>query len=100
MERSLEIAEELEEFINQTNQAIAINPVTSSIFGKDGMSDIQIPVIIVSSSDDKNAPALPEQIQPFTWLNNPEKSLVLLECVTHFSTLDQTNLEVRAKLKI
>jgi predicted dienelactone hydrolase len=64
--------------------AIAINPITSSIFGKDGMSDIQIPVTLVSSSDDKIAPALPEQIQPFTWLNNPEKYLVLLEGGTHF----------------
>ena len=75
--------------------AIAINPITRSIFGKDGMSDIQIPVTLVSSSADKIAPALPEQIQPFTWLNNPEKYLVLLEGGTHFSTLGQTNPETQ-----
>ncbi len=73
--------------------AIAINPVTSSIFGKAGLSKIKIPVMIVSSSADRIAPALAEQILPFTWLNNPEKYLVLLEGGTHFSTLGFSNPE-------
>ncbi|WP_410174637.1 hypothetical protein [Nostoc commune] len=32
--------------------AIAVNPITSSIFGKAGLSQIKTPVMIVSSSDD------------------------------------------------
>lgn len=73
--------------------AIAINPITSSIFGETGLSQIEIPVMLVSSSADKVAPALAEQILPFTWLTNPEKYLVLLEGGTHFSTIGETNPE-------
>lgn len=73
--------------------AITINPITSRIFGKAGLSNIKIPVTIVSSSADRIAPALAEQILPFTWLNNPEKYLVLLEGGTHFSTLGFSNPE-------
>ncbi|MFB8791388.1 MAG: alpha/beta hydrolase [Potamolinea sp.] len=71
--------------------AIAINPVTSSIFGESQISKIQIPLMLVSSSDDTVAPALPEQIQPFTWLTNPNKYLILLKGGTHFSTLAQSS---------
>lgn len=71
--------------------AIAINPITSSIFGQAGVAQIQIPVAIVSSSADKVAPALPEQIQPFAWLTASEKYLILLAGGTHFSTLGAIN---------
>lgn len=71
--------------------AIAINPVTSSIFGQAGLSQVKIPIMIVSSSADKVAPALAEQIQPFSWLTTPEKYLALLQGGTHFSTLGETN---------
>ncbi len=74
--------------------AIAINPITSSVFGKAGLSNIEIPVMIVSSSADRIAPALAQQILPFTWLNNPEKYLVLLKDGTHFSTLGFNNPEI------
>ena len=71
--------------------AIAINPITSSVFGSAGLSQIRVPVMIVSSSADKVAPTLSEQILPFTWLTTPEKYLVLLEGATHFSTIGQSN---------
>lgn len=69
--------------------AIAINPLSNSIFGKEGMSKIKIPLMIVSSSDDTVAPALSEQIIPFSWLTNDKKYLVLLEGGTHFSALSE-----------
>lgn len=67
--------------------AIAINPITSSIFGKSGLNQIQTPVMFISSSEDTVAPALYEQILPFSWLNNPNKYLVMLIGGTHFSTI-------------
>lgn len=67
--------------------AIAINPVGSTIFGESQFSQIQVPLMLVASSNDTVAPALPEQIQPFTWLTTPDKYLVLLRDGTHFSTL-------------
>ncbi len=69
--------------------AIAINPVGSTTFGQSQLSQIQVPLMLVAGSNDTVAPALPEQIQPFTWLTAPNKYLVLIEDGTHFSTLDQ-----------
>ncbi|MHC5755387.1 MAG: alpha/beta hydrolase [Nostoc sp.] len=69
---------------------IAIDPVDSSIFGKASLSQIKIPVMIVSGSSDTVAPALPEQIQPFTWLTTLSKYLVLINGGTHFSTIAES----------
>lgn len=71
--------------------AIAVNPITSSIFGEAGFSQIKTPVMIVSSSADSVAPALYEQIQPFSWLQNAPKYLVMLLGGTHFSTIGDGN---------
>ncbi len=71
--------------------AIAVNPITSSIFGKTGLSKIKTPVMLISSSDDTVAPALSEQILPFSWLANSHKYLVMLVGGTHFSTIGNGN---------
>lgn len=71
--------------------AIAINPLASSIFGQTGIAKIQIPTMIVSGSADPVTPALPEQIQPFTWLTTSEKYLALLRGGTHFSVLNESS---------
>ncbi|MEB3342570.1 alpha/beta hydrolase [Okeania sp.] len=67
--------------------AIAINPVSSSIFGEksQGISQIKIPTMIVSSTEDIFAPPIPEQIYPFINLTTPEKYLVISKPATHFS---------------
>jgi predicted dienelactone hydrolase len=69
---------------------IAINPVDSSIFGQASLSQIKIPVMIVSGSADTVTPALPEQIQPFIWLTTPNKYLALINGGTHFSTIAES----------
>jgi predicted dienelactone hydrolase len=74
--------------------AIAINPLTSTIFGQRQLSRIQIPVVIVTGSADAVTPALEEQIRPFTQLTTPDKYLVLLENGTHFSTIGVTANDV------
>lgn len=71
--------------------AIAVNPITSSIFGKSGLNQIQAPVMFIGSSEDTVAPALYEQILPFSWLNNPHKYLVMLVGGTHFSSIGNSN---------
>ena len=50
---------------------IALNPIGSSLFGEAGFSQLAIPSLLVSGGNDPIAPALLEQIQPFTWLNQP-----------------------------
>ena len=70
--------------------AIAINPLVSSVFGKESLSKIDIPIMLMSGSADPVTPALPEQIIPFTWLTSPNKYLVLLKGGTHFSFLNES----------
>ncbi|BAB72926.1 alpha/beta hydrolase [Anabaena sp. FACHB-709] len=66
---------------------IAINPISSSIFGESGISKIKLPVMVVAGSQDIFAPPVPEQIRPFTWLPNPYKYLVLIDNATHFTLI-------------
>jgi predicted dienelactone hydrolase len=70
--------------------AIAVNPITSSIFGKMGLNQIKTPVMMIGSSEDTVAPALSEQILPFSWLTKPQKYLVMLLGATHFSTIGRS----------
>ena len=69
----------------------AINPVTSSVFGPQGLGRIEIPIMMVSGTNDLFAPAVGEQIEPFTWLQTEQKYLVLVENGTHFSFLRGNN---------
>ena len=71
--------------------AIAVNPITSSIFGQAGLSQIHTPIMIIGSSEDTVAPALYEQIVPFSWITHPQKYLVMLLGGTHFSTIGNSN---------
>ena len=50
------------------------------------MSQINVPVFLIGGSDDIVTPAVPEQINPFTWLRSPHKYLAIMEKGTHFST--------------
>ena len=70
--------------------AIAINPIVSSILGDTNLSQIKIPVMLIAGSADTVAPALLEQIQPFTWLTSPNKYLVVMNNGTHFSAIEES----------
>ena len=72
---------------------VAINPITSTIFGQDAIAQIDLPILMMTGSADTIAPALPEQIRPFTWLTTPDRYLLLLEGATHFSTIGATGTE-------
>ena len=67
--------------------AIAVNPITSVLFGEESMGQVTTPTMIVSSGADTVAPALQEQLVPFTWLTQPERYLLLMRQGTHFSTI-------------
>jgi predicted dienelactone hydrolase len=66
---------------------MAINPIDSSVLGESGVSQIKLPTMLVSGSEDIFAPPVAEQIYPFTWLPNPNKYLVVIENATHFSAI-------------
>lgn len=65
-----------------------VNPVGSGIFGPSGFGEIEIPVMMMAATGDTVAPALPEQIKPFTWLQNQHRYLALATGTTHFSVID------------
>ncbi len=75
---------------DRIGSAIAINPLTSSVFGLEGLEQVNVPAMIVSGSADPITPAREEQIIPFTWLTTAKKYLVLLREGTHFSTLNES----------
>lgn len=69
--------------------AISVNPM-AKIFGKSGMSSIQVPTMIISGTNDLIMPPVNEQIMPFSWLDeNLDKYLVLVKPGTHFSFLQE-----------
>jgi predicted dienelactone hydrolase len=69
---------------------IGINPITSAVFGQEGIRQIPVPTMLIAGGTDTVAPALSEQIQPFTWLMG-EKYLALMQTGTHFSTIAAPN---------
>jgi predicted dienelactone hydrolase len=72
---------------NRIQAVIAINPITSVLFGQNSLSKIQSPTLIVSSGADTVAPALAEQLLPFTWLTTPHRYLLTMPLGTHFSVI-------------
>ncbi len=57
--------------------AIASHPLSSGLFGPEGMSKITIPLMITAGSRDVVAPVITEQIHPFVWLQSKRKYLAL-----------------------
>lgn len=99
--RALDLLQPLPDFRDPRVKAvIAINPIGSSLLGATDYGSIEIPVMIVSGSSDTIAPALLEQIQPFTWLQNSHKYLLLMKGGTHFSTIDVPNANAAAEGEI
>ncbi|MFN4280781.1 alpha/beta hydrolase [Thermosynechococcus sp.] len=70
---------------------IAVNPITSAVFSPESLSQLKIPVMFVAASNDTIAPAVEEQIYPFTWLKTRDRYLVLIDDATHFSTIGEAN---------
>ncbi|WP_253274218.1 alpha/beta fold hydrolase [Myxosarcina sp. GI1] len=70
--------------------AIAAHPLASGIFGPEGMSKIDIPLMITAGSQDVIAPVVTEQIHPFVWMRSQPKYLALFDPGTHFATGEQS----------
>ncbi|MDZ8189964.1 MAG: alpha/beta hydrolase [Nostoc sp. ChiSLP02] len=86
------IAQELPENTYQLRDprikaAIALNPTTSLIFGETGLTKIQVPTLVLTSSADKTTPALTEQVIGFEKIPSP-KWLVGVVGATHLSVKD------------
>ncbi|HEY9889961.1 MAG TPA: alpha/beta fold hydrolase [Candidatus Obscuribacterales bacterium] len=67
---------------------LVVNPVGSGIFGPTGFGQVQVPVMVMAATADTVSPALPEQIEPFTWLQAEHRYLALMSGTTHFSVIN------------
>ena len=68
---------------------IAINPLSSAVHGQASIEQIKTPTMIVSGGSDTVAPAVAEQIVPFTWLKMRDRYLVMIDQGSHFSFLEE-----------
>lgn len=74
-------------------QAIALNPVIGSLFGKTGLTSVKVPTLILTGTEDAVTPALDHQLRPFTQLGG-RKYLLAAIGGTHLSISDPSNLSV------
>ena len=89
--RALQLERNAYNFRDERVKAVfASNPVNASIFGPQGLSQIQIPVFIGAGSYDPATPFIFEQVRSFPWLSNSDRYLQLEEGQAHvdFSQLD------------
>lgn len=69
---------------------LVVNPIISALFSPRSLAQLRIPIMFVAGSKDTIAPAVPEQIYPFTWLTTRDRYLALIDEATHFSTIDES----------
>jgi predicted dienelactone hydrolase len=75
----------------RVQQVIALNPAIGQIFGKSGLGQVNIPTLVLSSSEDALAPALSQQFQPFMQLPREKRYLLTAIGSTHLSVSDPDN---------
>ncbi len=82
--RALQLERKDHNFRDERIQAvIASNAVNASIFGEQGLSQIQIPVALGAGSYDPATPFVFEQARSFPWLDSSERYMVLEQGKTH-----------------
>ncbi|WP_016949562.1 alpha/beta hydrolase [Anabaena sp. PCC 7108] len=72
---------------DRIKQIVALNPATSLVFGETGLTKVQVPTLVLTSSADDVTPPLTEQIISFAKVPSP-KWLVGAVGGTHLSVMD------------
>ncbi|WP_434687020.1 alpha/beta hydrolase [Pseudanabaena minima] len=68
-----------------------LNPIGgSTMFNREGLRPLNLPVMIFASGDDMIAPTVTEQLFPFTWIKGSDKYLAIVPQATHFSFLEKS----------
>lgn len=65
---------------------LAMHPMGGYLYGPEGMSQVDIPMLMIAGSADIVAPVVTEQIYPFIWAQSSPKYLALLQVGTHFTS--------------
>ena len=94
--RALELPQQNYDLLDKRIKSVLVmDPVNSSIFGKSGLSHINIPILWVAGSEDQLTPVVIEQVYPFTWLPVKEKYFMLTKGAKHldFNITEIQNIE-------
>lgn len=75
--------------------AIALNPLVGHLFGKNGLTQVATPVLILAGTEDAVTPLINNQLRPFTQLPGPKYLLTAIGG-THLSVSDPANLGSKA----
>lgn len=94
--RALELPREDYNFRDERVQAIGVmNPLNNVVFGPEGLSQVEIPIIIAAGTNDPATPAIIEQIRSFVWLNIPDKYLAVMKGQAHFLRMPKVDSKVK-----
>lgn len=72
-------------------QVMALNAVTGRLFGKNGLSQVAVPTLLLTGTEDAITPTLDHQLRAFSQLTVP-KYLLAAVGGTHLSVTDRSNL--------
>ncbi|NJL85142.1 MAG: alpha/beta fold hydrolase [Leptolyngbyaceae cyanobacterium SM1_1_3] len=72
-------------------QVVAMNPITGDLFGSQGLSQVTVPTLILTSTNDGVTPTIKQQLRPFSQLAG-SKYLVAVIGGTHLSVGDPDNI--------
>lgn len=70
---------------DRISAVMAYSPVTSVLLGPESLSQVDMPVMVVAGTTDFVAPAIPEQVHPFIWLETRDKYLATFQPASHIS---------------
>ena len=94
--RALDLPRQDYNFRDERVQAVGVmNPLNTVVFGPEGLSQVEIPVIIAAGTNDPATPAVIEQIRSFVWLNTPDKYLVVMKGQAHFLRMPKVDSKVK-----
>ena len=93
--QTLDLPEREYSFRDARVKAIGVmNPVNSVVFGSQGLSKVEIPVIIGAGTNDPATPPIIEQIRTFAWVTSEDKYLFVMEGQAHFLSNPDPNSQI------
>ena len=76
---------------DRITQVMAMNPLVGQLFGEAGLSEVEVPTLLLTATKDGVTPTLGQQLEPFTQLSGPKYLLAVIGG-THLSAGDPGNV--------
>ncbi|MGD1907777.1 MAG: alpha/beta hydrolase [Leptolyngbyaceae cyanobacterium] len=76
---------------DRITQLVIMNPIIGQLFGAEGLSQVEVPTLILTGTEDGVTPSGDQQLRPFDQLSGP-RALIAVIGGTHLSVGDPDNL--------